>query len=127
MTSATSWRSRSMSHAKPRARARSPRLRSRPTRGARFEVRAEFSDESDQSYDDAVRKPPAGRWIDTVQVRLHEQGGKPRDLLFLKFITYEGTFGRKPLSWQLDYMAKQYESRIEKKNPFANRGLNLAA
>ena len=94
---------------------------------ARLEVRAEFSDESDQSYDEAIRKPPAGRWIDTVQVRLHEQGGKPRDVLFLKFITYEGTFGRRPLSWQLDYMAKRYEARIDKKIPFARRGLNFAA
>ncbi len=85
-----------------------------------LEIRAAFVDESEQPE---ARKH--GSFIDRIQVTLREQGHEPRELLSLKFVCYEGTFGRRPLPWQLGLMAEDYQLRSQASPD--QRGLNLPA
>ncbi len=57
-----------------------------------IEVRVEFFDQSEQPRKEGG-KPP-GRWVDEIHVSLFEPGSKLRELQSLKFICYQGTFGK---------------------------------
>jgi hypothetical protein len=85
-----------------------------------LEIRAAFTDESAQP--DAKKH---SSFVDRIQVTLREPGREPRELLSLKFVCYEGTFGRRPLPWQLGFMAEDY--RLRTQAPPGQRGLNLPA